>query len=623
VTRDPRAGCVDEDSAEAFPMPKEDVEGKTIVQVVQCFSDPNDGNKTVCPRCCQYPTKASVSVSFLAVGYVAFIQKSSSSSSLSPSDPSNALPPLPNMTTYCGGYKDLQPDSLSPSYDIDVIYADDADGALNWIVNGSAGNSSSPRFTIWDKEFFLLENFFNWVLIGVIATFSMTVSAYASGRISYQLYRQRLVARIRKFIKMRKEAQKDINNAQPEEGEEEDDSEQECSTPDVTVAVIAFVFISLFLVLIYFVKWIAVPIFLVIFAMSSLSLFTLTRPLIDRLPFGAKRVGCVMHCPCGWIRSCCGDRRTCCNWEVREILAAVLFLTLGWTWYFLRHDKIVILLLHNFLGFSLVYHVSNGIRVSRFQACVYPCVLLLIYDVFMVFITPFMTAGGMSVMESVARGTEGDDLPLVFKIPALFPTTENICSQREVAGLLGFGDVVLPAILASFMVLVGFVLQKPKLYIGVTFVSYPISLVATIVCLYLTQVAQPALLYIVPIMMIAIVITAAAAGDLRTLWKTDMMKYPKTIEPKHLALVVALQAAQAENGLPHSDTNGAASAVRGAEEDGEEEIEERTEEGANAAIDPAVPAGNAQESEETNQIASKDTSSLIHRNVGEKTESQS
>ena len=55
----------------------------------------------------------------------------------------------------------------------------------------------------------------------------------------------------------------------------------------------------------------------------------------------------------------------------------------------------------------------------------------------------------MSVMESVARGTEGDDLPLVFKIPALFPSTENRCSEREVAGLLGFGDVVLPAILGK------------------------------------------------------------------------------------------------------------------------------------------------------------------------------
>ena len=41
---------------------------------------------------------------------------------------------------------------------------------------------------------------------------------------------------------MRKEAQKDINNAQPEEGEgEEDDSEQECSTPDVTVGMLVVV----------------------------------------------------------------------------------------------------------------------------------------------------------------------------------------------------------------------------------------------------------------------------------------------------------------------------------------------------------------------------------------------
>ena len=76
---------------------------------------------------------------------------------------------------------------------------------------------------------------------------------------------------------------------------------------------------------------------------------------------------------------------------------------------------------------------------------------------------------------------------------------------------------------ASYMVLVGFVLEKPKLYLAATFLSYPFSLVVTIVSLSLMKVAQPALLYIVPIMMLAIVITAAAAGDLKTLWKTDMM----------------------------------------------------------------------------------------------------
>ena len=98
-----------------------------------------------------------------------------------------------------------------------------------------------------------------------------------------------------------------------------------CAHP---TGLIAFVFISSFLILIYFVKWIAVPIFLVIFAMASLSLFTLTRPLIDRLPFGATRLRCVLHLPCG----CCGVGRNFCNWQIREVLAAIVFLSLGWTW---------------------------------------------------------------------------------------------------------------------------------------------------------------------------------------------------------------------------------------------------------------------------------------------------
>jgi len=589
VTRDPRAGCVDGNVT--FPMVAQDVTGKIIVQVIQCFSDPNNSNKTICPRCCQYPTKAAVAKHYSAAGYVALAEDSSFSSSSSP------LPPLPNMTTRCGTYGDLSPDSLAPVYDIDVVYAEDINGSLEWLLDENDGaigsNNSSPHIVVWNLVYFPWENVFNWSLIGFIATVSMTAAAYASGRLSYQLYRQKFAARVRKLIK-------DGNSIAAQESGEGDDGEKGISTPDVIVGLVAFIFISLFLILIYFVKWLAVPIFLVIFAMSSLSLFTLTRPLIDRLPFGARRLGCVMFLPCG----CCGGGRNCCNWEVREVLAAVVFLSLGWTWYFLRHDKIVILLLHNFLGFSLVYHVSNGIRVTRFQACVYPCILLLIYDVFMVFITPYMTAGGMSVMESVARGTEGDDLPLVFKIPALFPTTENVCSGREVAGLLGFGDVVLPAILASYMVLVGFVLGKPRQYIGATFLSYPVSLVVTIVSLYFMQVAQPALLYIVPIMMLAIVITAAASGDLKTLWNIDMMSYPRTLEARHLRLY--------EEIIKDKQAN----------DDGQEGGEDAAPIAENGSVLPAS-GGDEEEEDEARvnineppvQNASGDTSSLIHRNV--------
>ena len=65
------------------------------------------------------------------------------------------------------------------------------------------------------------------------------------------------------------------------------------------------------------------------------------------------------------------------------------------------------------------------------------------------------------------------------------------------------------------MVLAGYALEKPKEYIVTTLVSYPV-LVVTIVSLYFMQVAQPALFYIVPIMILAIVLTAAFAGDLQT-----------------------------------------------------------------------------------------------------------
>ena len=76
---------------------------------------------------------------------------------------------------------------------------------------------------------------------------------------------------------------------------------------------------------------------------------------------------------------------------------------------------------------------------------------------------------------------------------------------------------------ASYVVFAGLVLGKAKLYMVTTFCSYPLSLIATLVSLYFMQVAQPALLYIVPIMMLSIVVTAACAGDLKTLWKFDMM----------------------------------------------------------------------------------------------------
>jgi len=375
-----------------------------------------------------------------------------------------------------------------------------------WLTN----SSTLPPLALWSQSFAVAESIVSWVVLFLVATLATWYSAYSSGSSTYTIYCLELQIRIdRKVEQLKSKHSDDILES----------TSSKCSTLDIVVALVAVALISGLLILIYFFKWLAVPIFLVIFAMSSLSLFTLCRPIINQLP-GDKQIHSVPR----FLRCCCGVS----SCELREILLIPFFLAIGWTWYIFRHNTWVILFLHNFLGFSLVFHVVKGVRITRFQTVVYPCILLLIYDVFMVFVTPYFTKGA-SVMESVARGTDSDDMPLVFKVPTLFHSTENICSKRRVAGLLGFGDVIIPSILTSFMVLVGKVLKRPRLYMITTFISYPASLVICILSLYLMGIAQPALLYIVPLMLLTIVGTASVVGDLSILWHADLMQHPKSV----------------------------------------------------------------------------------------------
>ena len=203
---------------------------------IQCYTDTNDNNKTVCPHCCQYPTKAAVALRHGAAGYVSLVQHPS---------PSDAPAAVPNVTEMCEGFKDIDVDSLKPFYDLNVVYADGVDGVLDWVVadgnpaltpSPHSNATSSARILVWDRRFFPWENVFNWALIGFIATFSMTVSSYTSGLVSYRLYRVRFASRIRKMAKKRAEMRAAAagEGAAGEGKEGEEDAEGDtCSTPDI------------------------------------------------------------------------------------------------------------------------------------------------------------------------------------------------------------------------------------------------------------------------------------------------------------------------------------------------------------------------------------------------------
>ena len=70
-----------------------------------------------------------------------------------------------------------------------------------------------------------------------------------------------------------------------------------------------------------------------------------------------------------------------------------MFLSFSYAW-----------VLQDFLGIAFCISLLKNIRLPNLKVCVILLVLLLIYDIFFVFITPLFSASGKSVMVEVATG---------------------------------------------------------------------------------------------------------------------------------------------------------------------------------------------------------------------------
>lgn len=57
------------------------------------------------------------------------------------------------------------------------------------------------------------------------------------------------------------------------------------------------------------------------------------------------------------------------------------------------------------------------IRMPSLSAAAIIALLLALYDFFMVYVTPRFTHDGQSIMESVAKGKQGEILPMVLHVP--------------------------------------------------------------------------------------------------------------------------------------------------------------------------------------------------------------
>jgi minor histocompatibility antigen H13 len=187
---------------------------------------------------------------------------------------------------------------------------------------------------------------------------------------------------------------------------------------------------------------------------------------------------------------------------------------------------------NNILAFGICVAGIESIPIKSFKASALLLCGLFLYDIFWVF--------GTDVMVTVAKSVQGP-------IKLLFP--QNIFGDHDKKSLLGLGDIVIPGFFLMQMMRFALIRSKgtSTKYFAVTLVAYVLSLVNTMFVMVVFDAAQPALLYIVPYLLLSAVAAAAASGELHALINFDEEdEDKKLIERAKVECPARLKAAEAE-----------------------------------------------------------------------------
>lgn len=198
--------------------------------------------------------------------------------------------------------------------------------------------------------------------------------------------------------------------------------------------------------------------------------------------------------------------------------------------------------LQDIFGLCMCTLFLSVIRLPSLRVASFLLVAAFVYDVFFVFISPLIFE--KSVMITVATGGEGpttdpmvcekypdtdgcavpNPLPMLFSVP-------KINDYQGGSSLLGLGDIVLPGLLMSFacrldlskaLVSLSNGEQKEKNTTGYFFyvcVGYAVGLMMANIAVYLMEMGQPALLYLVPCTLGVIIKMSMSRGEFAEVFK--------------------------------------------------------------------------------------------------------
>uniref|UniRef100_A0A3B4AB62 PA domain-containing protein n=1 Tax=Periophthalmus magnuspinnatus TaxID=409849 RepID=A0A3B4AB62_9GOBI len=220
------------------------------------------------------------------------------------------------------------------------------------------------------------------------------------------------------------------------------------------------------------------------------------------------------------------------NFSVRSIILASVCIVIAVIWGVYRNEDRWIWILQDILGIAFCLNFIKTISLSNFKICVILLSLLLLYDVFFVFITPFFTKNGVSIMVQVALGPDASgekgnmvevpaflcpQLPVVMRVPRFSGLAQNLCGMQF--SILGYGDIIVPGLLVAYCSRFDvWVNSRWKVYFISCCTAYLMGMIVTFTVMLLSGMGQPALLYLVPFTLITSAVVAGCRGEMRRFW---------------------------------------------------------------------------------------------------------
>ncbi|KAM6201284.1 signal peptide peptidase-like 2A [Rhynchocyon petersi] len=270
----------------------------------------------------------------------------------------------------------------------------------------------------------------------------------------------------------------------------------------LTVVIFVVTCCVMMVLLYFFYKWLVYVMIAIFCIASATSLYNCLAALIRKIP-------------CGQCKIICRDKSI----EIRLILLAGFCIAIAVVWAVFRNEDRWAWILQDILGIAFCLNLIKTMKLPNFKSCVILLGLLLLYDVFFVFITPFITKNGESIMVELAAGPFGNSekLPVVIRVPKLiYFSIMSVCFMP--VSILGFGDIIVPGLLIAYCRRFDIQIGSSIYYISTT-IAYAVGMILTFVVLVLMKKGQPALLYLVPCTLITASVVAWRRQEMKKFWK--------------------------------------------------------------------------------------------------------